>query len=32
MEIAVEQRLILTQVIDWHMKFDDKPIWEEPND
>ncbi len=24
--------LELAQVIDWHMKFDDKPMWEEPND
>ncbi len=22
----------MTQVIDWHMTFDDKPMWEEPND
>ncbi len=22
----------LAQVIDWHMKFDEKPMWEEPND
>ncbi len=22
----------LAQVIDWHMEFDDKPMWEEPND
>ncbi len=22
----------LAQVIDWHIKFDDKPMWEEPND
>ncbi len=22
----------LAQVIDWHMTFDDKPMWEEPND
>ncbi len=22
----------LAKVIDWHMKFDDKPMWEEPND
>ncbi len=21
----------LVQVIDWHMEFDDKPMWEEPN-
>ncbi len=22
----------LSQMIDWHMKCDDKPMWEEPND
>ncbi len=22
----------LAQVIDWHMQFDDKTMWEEPND